>query len=56
MIIQREGAVVALPDAKYKPEPKVADRYEVLSFMDAVGVNLGGFVCPANGVDTSRYL
>jgi hypothetical protein len=24
--------------------------------MDAMPVNLGGFVCPADGIDTSRFL
>ena len=56
IIIRRDDAVVAVLDAKYKPEPKETDRYEVLSFMDAMAVNLGGFVCPADGVDTSRFL
>lgn len=56
MIIKRGEEVVAILDAKYKPEPKESDRYEVLSFMDAMGVSLGGFVCPAEGADTSRFL
>ncbi|MBQ1784213.1 MAG: hypothetical protein II007_11220 [Gammaproteobacteria bacterium] len=56
IIIKKDGAIVALLDAKYKPAPKDQDRYEVLSFMDATGVSLGGFVCPAIENDTSRYL
>lgn len=56
IIIRRDDEVVAVFDAKYKPDPKETDRYEVLSFMDAMGVDLGGFVCPADGVDTSRYM
>ena len=56
IIIQRGEIVVAVLDAKYKPEPKEVDRYEVLSFMDALAVNLGGIVCPADGVDASRDL
>ena len=56
MIIRRNDDIMAVLDAKYKPEPKESDRYEVLSFMDAMPVNLGGFVCPADGVDTSRFL
>ncbi|MDV4155888.1 5-methylcytosine restriction system specificity protein McrC [Rhizobium brockwellii] len=56
IVIRKDGAIVALLDAKYKTEPKEQDRYEVLSFMDAMNVAVGGFVCPANGVDTSRYL
>ncbi|WP_397544706.1 hypothetical protein [Roseovarius salis] len=56
MIICRGDEVIAVLDAKYKPDPKESDRYEVLSFMDALPVSLGGFVCPADGVDTSRFL
>lgn len=56
MIICQGDVVVAVLDAKYKPEPKESDRYEVLSFMDSMPVNLGGFVCPADGIDTSRFL
>jgi len=56
IIISRGEEVVAILDAKYKPEPKESDRYEVLSFMDAMGVNVGGFVCPAEGADSTRYL
>ncbi len=56
IVIRRDGTIVALLDAKYKPDPKEQDRYEVLSFMDAIGVSIGGFVCPANEADTSRYL
>ncbi|WP_143560327.1 hypothetical protein [Sphingobium sp. IP1] len=33
-------------DAKYKPSPKEADRYELLSFMDALGVQHGALLCP----------
>lgn len=56
IVIKRNGVIVGLLDAKYKPDPKEQDRYEVLSFMDAMGVSIGGFVCPANEVDTSRYI
>ncbi|MEM7664168.1 MAG: hypothetical protein AAF292_18155 [Pseudomonadota bacterium] len=56
MIVRRDDEIIAVLDAKYKPEPKESDRYEVLSFMDAMPVNLGGFVCPADGVDMSRFL
>ena len=56
IIIRRDGTIVAILDAKYKPDPKEADRYEVLSFMDAMNVGVGGFVCPAIETDTSRYL
>ncbi|RWR26378.1 hypothetical protein D2T29_20680 [Sinirhodobacter populi] len=56
IVIKKDGKIVALLDAKYKPDPKEQDRYEVLSFMDAMGVSIGGFVCPAIENDTSRYL
>lgn len=56
IIIRRGADVVALIDAKYKPDPKEQDRYEVISFMDAMGVTVGGFVCPTSGADTTRYL
>jgi len=56
MVIRRDGTVVGLLDAKYKPDPKEQDRYEVMAFMDSFGTNVGGFVCPATGADTSRYL
>ena len=56
IIVRRDGVIVGLLDAKYKPNPKEQDRYEVLSFMDAMGVKIGGFICPFNGNDTSRYL
>ena len=48
--------IVALLDVKYKPDPKEQDRYEVIAFMDAMGVDIGGFICPANCIDTNRYL
>ena len=56
IVIKKDGVIIALLDAKYKTDPKEQDRYEVLSFMDAMNVAVGGFVCPANGVDSSRYL
>lgn len=56
IIIRKDGVTVAILDVKYKPDPKEHDRYEVLSFMDAIGVNIGGFICPAVITDTSRYL
>jgi len=56
IVVRKDGVIVALLDAKYKTDPKEQDRYEVLSFMDAMNVGIGAFVCPSNGVDTSRYL
>lgn len=56
IIIRQNGLAIAVLDVKYKPAPKEEDRYEVLSFMDAIGVTVGGFVCPAVDTDTTRYL
>lgn len=56
VVIRRNGEVVALVDAKYKLNPKEQDRYEVISFMDALGVTVGGFVCPTIEGDETRYL
>lgn len=56
IIIKRDGIAIAVFDVKYKPDPKEHDRYEVLSFMDAMKVTTGGFICPAINNDTSRYL
>lgn len=56
MIIMRDGSVVAVLDAKYKPDVSEQDRYEVLSFMEVMQVDIGGFVCPARDQETSRHL
>lgn len=56
MIIQRDGVTLAVLDAKYKPDVSEQDRYEVLSFMDVMGVAVGGFVCPATANDGSRLM
>lgn len=56
MVIRQNDTVVAVMDAKYKPEPKEDDRYEVIAFMDALGVEIGGFVCPAVEEQRSRML
>lgn len=54
MIIEQNGSPVAILDAKYKPDVSEQDRYEVLSFMDVMGVRIGGFVCPvADGEESS---
>lgn len=56
-IVIYEGKTArAVLDAKYKPEIKETDRYEVLSFMDALGVERGGFICPQKTGASSRYL
>ncbi|RWB44793.1 MAG: hypothetical protein EOQ46_12825 [Mesorhizobium sp.] len=56
IVIVSDGSPVAILDAKYKLEPKESDRYEVLSFMDALGVQRGGFVSPLRPGDSSVYL
>lgn len=56
IIIEREGSPVAILDAKYKPDVSEQDRYEVLSFMDVMGVQTGGFVCPVAEVEESRLM
>lgn len=54
MIVVRDGKIVAILDAKYKPDVSEQDRYEVLSFMDVMKVDVGGFVCPARDQEKSR--
>lgn|GEM_PF-1787576 len=56
IVIVRDGKPTGLLDVKYKPEPKESDRYEVLSFMDTVGVKRGGFVCPQREGSSSRFM
>lgn len=56
MVILKNGTPVAIVDAKYKPDVSEQDRYEVLSFMDVLGVDLGGFVCPGTENETSRTM
>jgi len=46
IVIYRGRDALAVIDAKYKPNPKEADRYELLSFMDALGVQHGALLCP----------
>ena len=56
IVVLKDGRPVALVDAKYKPDVKEGDRYEVLSFMDAVGVQRGGFVCPQRDGAESKFM
>lgn len=56
IVVMKGGEPVALIDAKYKPDPKEGDRYEVLAFMDIVGVVRGGFVCPQRPGQISSVL
>ena len=56
VVTDQHGENVIL-DAKYKPEPKEGDRYELLSFMEAFKSSVGGFICPATPSSTlSRQL
>ena len=56
IVLVERGQPIAVLDAKYKPDPKESDRYELLSFMDTVGVTRGAFICPQRPGDNSRYL
>jgi hypothetical protein len=56
IVVLRDGKPVALVDVKYKLDPKESDRYEVLSFMDTIGVARGGFVCPQRPGAKSRFM
>lgn len=56
IVVLADGKPAAVLDVKYKPEPKESDRYEVLAFMDTVGVQMGGFICPQRDGSTSRYM
>jgi hypothetical protein len=56
IVVMKDRKPVALVDVKYKLDPKESDRYEVLSFMDTVGVPRGGFVCPQRPGAASRFM
>lgn len=56
MLFFSDGKPIGILDAKYKLDPKEGDRYEVLSFMEALGVAHGGFVCPQRPDAASRYM
>lgn len=43
---RRQGIVFALADAKYKLDPSAQDRYEVLAFCEALGVQRAVIICP----------
>ncbi len=46
----RKGSkAVGVADAKYKPAISSADRYELLAFCEALGVNAAAFIVPAYG-------
>jgi 5-methylcytosine-specific restriction endonuclease McrBC regulatory subunit McrC len=49
IIIEQAGLVRAVFDAKYKPKVSEQDRYELLSFMEAVGAKHAAFICPRSG-------
>ena len=54
---RRQGRIVAVADAKYKPEPSTQDRYELLAYCEALGVTSAAFVCPLAGTEplATRY-
>jgi 5-methylcytosine-specific restriction enzyme subunit McrC len=56
IVISAQGKPIAVLDAKYKLSPKESDRYELLSFMDALGVEHGAFVCPATAGERSGFI
>ena len=56
IVITQGNTALAILDMKYKQEPKESDRYEVLSFMDVLGVSIGGFICPQKENNISRYM
>lgn len=56
IVVAGQGKPIAVLDAKYKLSPKESDRYELLSFMDALGVEHGAFVCPATAGERSGFI
>ncbi len=56
IVVVKDGHPIAIVDAKYKLDPKESDRYEVLAFMDALGVSRGGFVLPSRPESASHYM
>ena len=46
---RHDARAVAVADAKYKPTLSSADRYELLAFCEALGVNAAAFIVPAYG-------
>jgi 5-methylcytosine-specific restriction enzyme subunit McrC len=47
ILFERNGAVVALADAKYKPKLSEADRYEVLAYCEATGAKHAALISPS---------
>lgn len=57
VVVERSGVALGVLDAKYKPAPKESDRYEVLSYLDAIKAGRGAFICPCTTPDErSQYL
>jgi 5-methylcytosine-specific restriction enzyme subunit McrC len=44
----QRGATLAVLDAKYKPQIKASDRYEVLAFCEALQARLAVVLCPGD--------
>lgn len=56
IVIEEDGKPIAVFDVKYKIKPKESDRYELISFMEALGVRVGGFICPSIENEHSRHI
>lgn len=56
IIIKRADDIVAVIDVKYKPAATEQDRYQLLAFMDALGIKQGGFVLPVSDGIRSIFL
>lgn len=54
---EKDGKARAVLDVKYKAEPSTSDRYELIAFCEALGVQRGIFICPLleNGERCSHY-
>ncbi|HEY2584595.1 MAG TPA: hypothetical protein VGI81_02375 [Tepidisphaeraceae bacterium] len=53
---KRQRVCVAVADAKYKPKIASEDRYELLAFCEALGVDTAAFVCPKMSKQSSASL
>ena len=51
--IRDKKGIQGLLDVKYKKQPKEGDRYQVIAFMEAMDVKVGGFVVPSAGEGTT---
>lgn len=56
IVIYDDDQPIAIVDVKYKLDPKESDRYELLAFMESLGVTKGAFICPQSANCGSRYI